>query len=101
MTESALCELLACHGSTTNVLARMAQVRRPLPTLPSLRVGGARVSVQNAREHRRAGFRSASLVSLPQNRPSPRPPAHAGESREGVTASRRSRGESLTLEELL
>jgi hypothetical protein len=50
----------------------------------------------------RACFWSASLVSLPQNRPPPGPSAQVRKGREGLeTSSRRSRGESLTLEELL
>src|SRR5215475_5353514 len=51
MTESELCELLACHGSTTGV----SWPNRPCSTPPpepsaTLAGGGERVSVQNARE---------------------------------------------------
>jgi hypothetical protein len=73
------------------------------PDLPLHASGGARGFLcKTPASTGRACLRSASLVSLPQNRPPLYPPRSRGRVERGLeTSSRRSRGESLTLEELL
>jgi hypothetical protein len=72
------------------------------PDLPLLASGRARGFLcKTPASTGRASLRSASLVSLPQNRPPLYPPPQARVEKGLETSSRRSRGESLTLEELL
>jgi hypothetical protein len=85
MTASEWCELLAFNGSTTGVPWPNRSPLDAPPDIPSLRVAERSGFLCKTRANTaRARFWSASLVSLPQNRPPPYPSAQARKGWKGL-----------------